>query len=203
MKRFSIFAIIITVIAASCVKDRLQPATTPVVISASDTLMYYWDFNNQDSSARNATFGVHSGAIYNYYCAYIDFTGGSNLNLKGASDSGTCLRLRNPSDSVIFHMSTVGYDSISVTFAEEASGSGSTQNALFYTTDGVNYISTALGNNSYTVGTTFATYSYSFAADPNVKNNSKFAIKIAQLNNNTGTTGNDRIDNLSISGVKQ
>ena len=165
--------------------------------------MYYWNFNNQDSSNRVADVAVHNGAHYSYYCAYIDFTAGSNLNLRNGADSGQCLRLRNPSDSVIFYMPTTGYDSISVEFAEEASGSGSTQNAIFYTTDGINYISTALGNNSYTVGTTFATYSYSFASDPNVKNNPKFAIKIAQLNNNTGTSGNDRIDNMSMSGVKQ
>ena len=204
MKRFSIFAILVTIIAASsCVKDRLQPATPVVVISASDTLMYYWSFNGADSSVRTADVAIHNGAFYSYYASYIDFTTGSGLNLRDGADSGSSLRLRNPYDSVIFHMPTTGYDSISVEFAAEASGSGPSQSAIYYTTDGVNYISTALGNNTFAIGTTFAAYSYSFASDANVKNNPKFAIKIVPLNNNTGTSGNDRIDNVSMSGVKQ
>ncbi len=203
MKKIFLFIALISIVAASCVKDRLQPVAGPVVISHADTLLYYWDFNTQDSSNRTPTYGVHTGAIYKYYCAYIDFTGGSNLNLHGASDSGQCLRLRNPYDSVIFYMPTTGYDSISIAFAVEASGSGPSSSAIYYTTDGVKYISTALGNNSFPIGTTFSAVTYSLQSDPNVKNNPKFAIKIVPLNNNSGTSGNDRIDNVSMMGVKQ
>ena len=203
MKRYFFFIAIITIAASSCIKDRLQPKAGPVVIPNGDTLMYYWSFNNADSSHRAPDFGVHSGGIYKYYCAYIDYTAGSVLNLHGTSDSGQCLRLRNPSDSVIFKMPTTGYDSISLSFAVEASSSGPSLNAVFYTTDGVHFISTGLTNNSYSVTTAFTLQSFSFAADPNTNDNPNFAIKIVQLNNNTGTSGNDRLDNLSLSGVRK
>jgi len=203
MKNILLFLIImISLVAASCVKDRIQPAAAPYIQPQGSVLMTYWDFNNQDSSKRAATYSVNTGAIFNYYCAYIDYTTGTKINLQRTSDSGQCLRVRNPSDSVIFHMPTTGYDSITVAFAEESSSSGPSSNAIFYTVDGVHFISTVLGNNSYAVTTSFQLYKFSFVADPNVKNNPKFAIKIVMLNNNTGTSGNDRIDNVSMSGVK-
>jgi hypothetical protein len=203
MKKILLFIVAVSVLAGACIKDRIQPAAGPVVTPNGDTLMYYWSFNAQDSSKKNADFGVHSGAYFSYYCSYIDYTGGSILNLIAGIDSGQCLRLRNPYDSVIFHIPTTGYDSISLKFAIEASSSGPSQNAIYYTTDGVHYISTALSNNSYGVATTFAVQSFSFSKDINTSNNPKFAIKIVPLNNNTGTSGNDRIDNVSVSGVRK
>jgi hypothetical protein len=199
MKKNLLFIAIILVTAASCVKDRIPPAVV-VVTPTSDTLMYYWNFNDQDSANHSPTFGVHSGAYFSYYCAYIDYTTGTPLNAVTASDSGSCLRLRNPSDSIVFHMSTVGYDSITIQLAEESSSSGPSQNALYYTTDGVHY--NAVGN-AYSVTTTFALYNFSVANDPNAGHNAKFAFKIVPLNNNTGTSGNDRIDNITLRGVRQ
>ncbi len=203
MKQLSFCVVLITVILSSCIKDRLQPAAGPVKVSAQDTLMYYWDFNAGDSSQRGATIAINKGAIYQYYCSYIDFTGGSNLNLRGTSDSGQCLRLRNPSDSVIFYMPTTGFDSISIQFSEEASGSGPSQNAIYYTTDGVHYVATAIGNNTFAVGTVFSLNTFGIYSDPAVNDNPKFAIKIVPLNNNTGASGNDRIDNVSMVGVRK
>ena len=192
--------------AASCVKDRIPPVVGPVVIPTSDTLMYYWSFNNADSANRAPDFAVpgHT-ATYKYYANYIDFTGGSGLNLIGATDTGECLRVRNPSDSLIFQLPTTGYDSIVLCYAAEASSttSGCTLNTITYTTDGTHYVSTALPNNQYTLGTTFALQTFNFSSDPNVNNNPKFAVKIQFSNNNTGTSGNDRFDNLSLLGVRK
>jgi hypothetical protein len=211
MRRYLLLIPVLVAIlcATGCIKDRVQPAgqgtTTGTPIPAGDTLMYYWSFNGADSSMRQADFGVHGGT-FNYYCAYIDYTGGSPINVQGgAADSGQCLRVRNPSDSLIFYMPTTGYDSVTFAFAEEASStsSGSTLNGISYTTDGVNYVTTALGNsNTYNIGITFALYTFNFSSDPATSNNPKFAIKITPLNNNTGTSGNDRFDNVTLSGVR-
>ena len=206
MKRNLFFIAIIIITAASCVKDRTMPAPSNPVISSNDTLMYYWTFNNSDSSARTPDFAVPGHAAYfSYYASYIDFTTGSGLNLIGGADTGECLRVRNPSDSLIFHMPTTGYDSIVMVYAEEASSttSGSTINNISYTTDGVHYVSTALGSNQYTVGTVFALNTFNFSSDANVNNNPKFAVKIQFANNNTGISGNDRFDNVSLLGVRK
>ena len=214
MKKNLLFITLILITAASCVKDRNPPAAGTgggtQNLPSGDTLMYYWNFNNQDSSARTADYSVPGlTGMYNYSASYIDFTGGSNLNLINGTDSGQCLRVRNPSQDLIFSMPTTGYDSVVLTYAEEASSttSGSTINTITYTTDGVNYISTALtnngGSNQASIGIVFGLYTFNFSSDPNVNNNPKFAVKITFSNNNTGTSGNDRFDNISLSGVRQ
>ncbi len=202
MKKLIFSIITLTIIAAGCVKDRLQSA---VVIGpvTSDTLMYYWNFNNADSSNHDPDFFVNTGARFNYYCSYIDYTTGSPLNLHMAADSGSCLRLRNPSDSVIFHMPTTGYDSLTLSFAERRSNSGPSSNIITYTVDGSHFTNTAIGANTYTIDTLFNQYTYVLGADPAINNNPKFAVKLTFANNNTGTTGNSRIDNFSLKGKKR
>ncbi len=179
----------------------------PVVTPTNDTLIYYWNFNKQDTTDHKPDFPTSGGsAFFAYDASYIDYTNGSTVNLIGpVSDTGTCLRVRNPSNSLIFVMPTTGYDSIVFAFAEEASStsSGSTINTISYTTDGTNYISTALSNNQYNVGIAFGLQTFSFSTDPNVNDNPKFAIKIEFTNNHTGTSGNDRFDNVTLSGVKK
>jgi len=209
-KNFLFIAIILITAASSCVKDRIPPVAGPVVIPAGDTLMYYWNFNNADSSNHKPDFSIPgTDAYFSYSASYVDYTGGSTLNLIGSTDSGECLRVRNPSTSLTFTMPTTGYDSVVLSYAEEASSttSGSTINTITYTTDGVNYISTALtnngGSNQASIGTAFTLYTFNFSSDPNVKNNPKFAVIITFSNNNTGTSGNDRFDNVSLSGVRQ
>ena len=207
MKRNLLFITIVLITAlSSCVKDRIPPATPVVTVSANDTLMYFWSFNNADSSNHKADFSIpgYTGN-FSYSASYVDYTGGSPLNLIGITDSGQCLRIRNPSNYLIFSMPTTGYDSVALSFAAEASSttSGSTINEVTYTTDGVNYISTALANNQYTLGITFSLQTFDFSKDPNVNNNPNFAVKITFVNNNTGTSGNDRFDNVALSGVRK
>ncbi len=203
MKKNLLYIAIILITAASCVKDRTAPATGPTQLPTGDTLMYFWSFNKADSTKRNADFS-RSGAIatFTYNSAYIDYTGGSNLNLIGITDSGQCLRVRNPATNVIFYMPTTGFDSVVMKFAEEASSSGPSINAISYTTDGTTFKSTALNNTPYNVTTSFVLQTFNFTSDPSVNNNPKFAVMITFVNNNAGTSGNDRIDNVSLSGVK-
>ena len=205
MKKYAfLLFVLVSIVAASCIKDRIQPPPKAVQAPTGDTLMYYWSFNSSDSSNPLPDFGVNNGAYFLYYASYIDFTTGSSLNLYGTdSTPGECLRVRNPSDSLIFYMPTTGYDSISFSFAVQRSSSGPAQNAISYTTDGTNYVTTALSNSVYQVDTTFELHTFNFASDPAVKHNSHFAVKITFTNNNTGTSGNDRFDNVSLSGVRK
>jgi len=206
MKRNLFFIAIILITAVSCVKDRTIPTAGPVVAASGDTLVYYWSFSSSklDSSVRKPDFTAKGAgaATFNYNAAYIDYTGGANVNLIGTTDSSQCLRVRNPSNYLIFTLPTTGFDSVVFSFAEEASSttSGSTINALSYTTDGVNYTTPA--GSQYNVTTSFTLQKFSFFSDPAVKNNPNFAIKITFANNNTGTSGNDRFDNIALLGVR-
>src|ERR1700722_10352031 len=101
MKRFLLVALPILLLAG-CIKKRMIPAAGPVIIPSSDTVMYYWSFNNFDSSKRSADFGVNPGGTFSYYASYIDSTAGTLLGALPGVDSGSCLRVRNPSDSIVF-----------------------------------------------------------------------------------------------------
>ena len=200
------------VTAASCVKDRLQNST-PVIITPSgdDTLVYYWNFNAKDSSIHKADFSFSGGnAFYTYYAGtsagtsgYVDFTTGTSINAQMNADSGSCLRLRNPADSVIFSLPTTGFKQVKLTYAEERTSSGASINTVYYTTDGVHYVSTALASNQYTLDTVFHQYAFDFSSDSAANNNPAFAVKIIFANNNTGVSGNDRFDNVSLLGIKK
>ncbi len=202
MKKLAFIVLSIIIITSGCVKDRKQGAVVvpPVV---SDTLMYFWNFNNADSSNHAPDVAVNTGAKFSYYSAYIDYIDGSVLNLQAGADSGMALRVRNPSDSLVFHMPTTGFDSVTFSFAERRSNSGPPLNTITYTVDGVNYINTAIGSNSYSVDTLFAKYNYILSSDPQINNNPKFAIKIQFTSGNTGTSGNDRFDNVCLKGKRR
>jgi hypothetical protein len=205
MKRLIILCTAATAILASCVKDRIQPPVSNVINTAGDSLIYFWDFNVEDSADRSPAFNAGGATTtYHYYSSYIDFTTGSGINLRTGFDTGSCLRVRNPSDSVIFVMPTTGYKDVVMQFAEQRSSSGPSINAISYTTDGVHYITTAInGLNTYTVDTAFSLHAFNFASDANTNNNAKFAVKILFSNNNTGASGNDRFDNVSLEGIKE
>jgi len=205
MKRLIILCTATAAILASCVKDRIQPPVSNVINTAGDSLIYFWDFNIEDSTDRSPAFNAGSAAAtYRYHSSYIDFTTGSGINLRTGFDTGSCLRVRNPSDSVVFAMPTTGYKDVVMQFAEQRSSSGPSINAVYYTTDGINYINTAISSvNTYTVDTTFGLHAFNFASDANTNNNPKFAVKIVFTNNNTGTSGNDRFDNVSLEGIKE
>ncbi len=74
---------------------------------------------------------------------------------------------------------------------------------FFFLSNGRALLSTAIGGNNYTAGSFLPKTFFSFAADPNVKNYQEFVVKIIPLNNNTGTSGNDTIDSVSMMGIKQ
>lgn len=205
MKRYSILILSFALFLSACVKDRTQPAVAPPVLGSGDSLMYYWDFDNTDSSKHGATYTITglSGASFKAYSSYVDYTTGTLVNVQRSGTGGSCLRVRNPSDSIIFTMPTTGYKNMTFQFAEQRSSSGPPQNAIYYTTDGKNYISSGLANNAYLVDTTFGLHAFDFSADANTNNNPKFAVKIIFSNNNTGTSGNDRFDNVTLFGEKQ
>lgn len=198
-----LYTISAVICLAGCVKDREQSAVVCNSQVKGDTVLYYWNFNTGDSAVKTPSVSLGAGATFKYYSSYIDFTTGSPLNAIAGDDSGMCLRVRNPSDSVIFFMPTTGYDSVTFSFAVRRSNNGPAQNSLLYTVDGTNYISDAIGANVYDIDTLFTRKEYRFACDPKVNNNPKFAIKLTMLNNNTGTSGNDRFDNVMLRAKKR
>ena len=211
-------AIVIPVLYSSCIKDRLQQAVLvvppPVNIPPVDTipvstdtalhLLDYWDFNTNDTSTLlMPTFATGSAAITYVSNYFDDVNPGSSFNVRNGDTTGDALRMRNPFTSVTFLFPTTGYKNPVFTFAAQRSSNGPSVNNIFYTIDGINFINDSLLTTSISLDTAWAAYKVDFTGVKRVSNNAKFAIQFISGNNNTGTSGNDRYDNVALDAYKQ
>lgn len=146
--------------------------------------------------------------------AWIDNVAGTTLNAQQGAAAGNSLRVRNPSDAMELriYMPTTNYQNISVSYALETSSTGSGQGteAFDYSVDsGVTWKTSALTVNGVTADTlnvaqtlytNFALVTIGFGSDTTVNNTTKLVLRIKFTKQNTGTSGNNRFDNLAVTG---
>ena len=181
-----------------------------VPFSYGQTVLHYWNFNNNTSIATitTPTISIVPGASINASItgiSAIDFAGGTgqnfsvlNLNAQNSDVSGTHLRFNDPIGSaLIFALPTSGYENIIVKFATRRSGSGAGSQTWSYSTDGTNYtlFTTILPNNG---DPALATLDFSAIATPD--NNPNFKLKVEFSVGSGGTAGNNRFDNYTVQG---
>jgi hypothetical protein len=162
--------------------------------------------------------GPGGATIYDY--------SSSNYSYFTSSDSGFAegngyLKVRNPSDScyMYLYIPTTGYKGISMQYAiSQSSTKGATYNVLSYSTDGgttwknltkamdtfnisgVYYPDTLLMSNSVTDNSSaWYPVQINFTSDASINNNANFILRFRMTGvNTTGTSGNDRYDNIAV-----
>jgi len=138
---------------------------------------------------------------------YMDnFTPGYDVNTQNNEIAGSGLRARNPSDTrnLLLSIPTTGYKTIIVQFATAASSSGAQTQNYSYTVDGTNFITDGLSIATFntTVDPNASLVSLDFSSIIGVEDNSNFKIKIAFSGSNaSGTSGNNRFDNVTVKGI--
>ncbi|REC49546.1 choice-of-anchor I family protein [Chryseobacterium pennipullorum] len=171
------------------------------------TLIHYWNFNNNTSAASITT---PSSTLVNGSLlpvaggtSLIDFAGGTgqnfnldNLNARNGDLPGTHLRFNNPIGGALqFNLPTTGYNNVMVKFSTRRSGQGAGTQLWSYSTDGV----------------TFTPYqsvmpqdanpqlvSFDFSAVSGVSDNPNFKLKVEFSATGGGTGGNNRFDNFTV-----
>jgi len=124
---------------------------------------------------------------------------GTTLNADGTDVSGQALALQNNANngqSLTAFANLTGFQNIGFSFAGQATRSGFNNDTLAYSTDGVNYTTVASGIN---LPLSFATQTFgpgSFTALDN-SSTAYFRLTFAGA---TSAAGNNRLDNLIISG---
>lgn len=214
MKKSLVCLVIALLTLNSCTEDRSIEANKPLVIDPASQLIFYWNFNSLagtltaaqpdfDASAATATItyeGTGAGFMDN------DGTTGYDLNLRKSALAGTLIKVRNPSDtrSLFFNMPTTGFKKVIVQFATARSANtGATVQRYSYTVDGVNYIQTGLSKITHnTTPDTPDLIVLDFSNIATVDNNANFKVKI-DFDGPTvsGTSGNNRFDNVSLEGI--
>lgn len=176
----------------------------------SQTLVHYWNFNNNSSIASLTTpnASLVSGSAITAIAggiSAIDAAGGTgqnfnvqNLNARNGDVSGTHLRFNDPIGGTLqFDLPTTGYQNIVVKFATRRSNSGAGTQNWFYSIDGTNYISfTSINPNNGDPA--LATLDFSGIIGAN--NNPNFKIKVEFTQGTGGTVGNNRFDNFTLEG---
>ncbi len=194
----------------------------------AQTLIHYWHFNNFNSgfaAATNPTNLVPYRADYSVgdtnlvkvafrvlpgtssaYTTYWDQTTGDTSNVKLSAGAGNCLRPRNPTDSMqlVFYIPSTGYKDIGFRYAAQRSSAsnGSAVNRFSYSIDsGATWITTGLSVDTFALSVAWASSPLISINNPLANNNPKLVFRmIFGGPGNTGTSGNNRIDNISVEG---
>lgn len=171
------------------------------------TLIHYWNFNNNTSAASvtapSSTLVSGSLAALAGGTSQIDFAGGTgqnfsvdNLNTRNGDAAGTHLRFNNPiGGSLQFNLPTTGYQNAVVKFTTRRSGQGAGTQSWFYSTDGTTFIpyQTVSPQDANPQLVTF-----DFSAVAGVSNNPNFKLKVEFSATGGGTGGNNRFDNFTM-----
>jgi hypothetical protein len=177
-------------------------------------LIYYWHFNNfvmvneQPVNALVADYQLFPNAN-----ATMTYAGGDpnidpvsegssqNLQLGEIADKGA--RVRNPSTgrSLIFNLPTTGIEDIQFLYSVKRTNFGQLINNVSYSLDGVNYITAGLSETSFDITIDYQLVSIDFSSIVGANNNPNFHIKIEFEGNVDQANGNNRYDNISLTGA--
>ncbi|MEI6506844.1 MAG: T9SS type A sorting domain-containing protein [Bacteroidota bacterium] len=195
-------------------------------------LMYYWHFNNLvnftsvqvspsifpiirpnyttlDSTKAFIKFAPLAGTVGNQLTFY-DNTTGDTVNARLGQPAGTCLRPRNPTDSMqlMVYIPSTGYKNFIIKFETQKSsaGNGGATDSMDYSLDsGVTWtnsgITPLVASNGTGAWMSPGSPITATINDLRAWNNSKLVFRIRfNAPGNTGTSGNVRVDNLTIEG---
>jgi len=181
---------------------------TAVFEEVNETLLYYWHFNDlpdDEVTSVPADHPVSSNALITYAGTgdgYMDDTSGCELNLRLGRDAGKGLRVRNPSDDreLVFTLPTTGHEDIRFSYAVRRTTNGAQAQAVEYrTTAGGDW--QQIGD-VITITEDYQLFSFDFTDIEAVNDNPDFQIRILFGGDNaSGTSGNNRFDNITVEGV--
>lgn len=174
------------------------------------TLIHYWNFNDNASAATittpTSTMVNGSLAAIAGGTSVIDFAGGTgqnfslqNLNARNGDGSGTHLRFNNPIGGALqFNLPTTGYNNIIVKFTTRRSGQGAGTQTWSYSTDGTTFVQFQTVNPQ---DADPQLITLDFSAVPGANNNPNFKLKVEFSATGGGTGGNNRFDNFTVDAV--
>lgn len=155
--------------------------------------LHQWDFED-DENLLDPAFtlgGGQLGVVDGPSTQVLAFTGGDFISQH--------LRINNPiGATVTFQLPTTGYRAIQLDFLTRRSGSGAGTQTLEYSTNGSDWIT--LENYSI-ANAPPQPRSFNFAAIEAADDNPDFAVRITFSEGSGGTAGNNRFDDVVLSGL--
>lgn len=203
-----------TMIKAIAYADGYEPSavvsqTYTINIPAEYAGIHYWNFNeNVPASSTNwtqpinATYG--SGVLtYSFTQAY-SYTG-TTINGVDGEVAGGCFVPRggvgniNNGEYFLLDIPTTGYEDIVITYVTQRTSTGFTNQQVIYSLDG-GETNVELTNVS-TIPSSWGAVTLDFSDIPGADNNPNFMVGFI-LSGATNTDGNNRIDNIQVTGTQ-
>lgn len=203
--RMALTTLLVVGALAACVEDDVLAPPPPNPAK----LIHYWHFNALPSGTLTtvaADSSLLAGAEIRYPgtgAGYMDNVDpGSDINARGGALAGLGLRPRNPANTreLIIIAPSTGYTDLVVSWAAQRSSAGAQQEEFFYSVNGgTTWV--AVGG-VLPISETWELKTISLAAIPATDNQAALRFRILFTGTGSdGTSGNNRIDNLSIEGV--
>lgn len=181
--------------------------------NTDEQIIHYWHFNNLKDALRNgSTYGVESDFSINttaqityegYGQGYMDDVAGSFLNSQMSHNAGSALRVRNPSNTreLILKVPTRGFEDIQFSYAVTRTNNGPTRKSLYYSTTGSDGDWILHESNIAVPQDIFVLKVFDFSDVPDISNNDNLLLKFTFDEQASGTSGNNRFDNIVVSGT--
>jgi hypothetical protein len=182
-----------------------------LMINAQEVI-HCWDFNDGSTTTTGAKWPspiptsarvVGNGTITHTVSDTENFAGSVSNACEGSmSGVSFCPRpgtsLVNNGSNMTMSFPTTGYENIGFSFWFQRTSTGFNDNSLQISTNGgVSFTEVAI----ISLGATNTTFSFNFDTIPAANDNPNFQIRIVFLNG-TGSGGNNRFDNLTLTGTQ-
>lgn len=187
-------------------------------------LIHYWHFNNTVTGAHLGAIPADYSTLSNASLIYKPVKGGGSDTTQSYIDNlagdvinqqpgygGCCgatnyaVRTRNPSDNMQFlwYIPTNKYENIVINYETQSSSTASGQHrqVFSYSLDSARtFITAGLPIAFDSAGLAWGKVKLDLSSIPAVNNTGKLVLKILFTAPNTGTSGNNRFDNISVEG---
>lgn len=167
-------------------------------------LIHYWNFNDTATlldptvSILNGMLGVLPGSS----TETVPGTGQgfAALNARLGEPAGSHLRVNNPIDAeMLLHLPTTEYSFLEFSYEKRRSGQGAGTQILEYTLNGIDYLPL---DSSNPVDGDPVVYTAPLSGIEGANDNPNFGIRIRFEEGPGGMGGNNRFDNIALTGIK-
>ena len=165
---------------------------------------HYWNFNSGTFGDAIVPLVGTGSAITTTAGATTEFLTGTDQgfvaqNARYGSPAAQHLRVNNPiGSSLVLMLPTTGFEKVTMSVETRRSGSGAGTQTWSYTLDGSNYVS--LGNITVVDGAP-PVIGWDFKSISGANHNPLFALKVTFSLGGGGAVGNNRFDNLVVTGT--
>lgn len=167
-----------------------SPDTFPQQPDVGNGVIYLSDFN-EDTTATGSYLTIQSfaGTTIN---AQPGYAAGGSLSVQGGPATS------NNGAAIVLSVSSSGYQDLQLSWAQRGTATGFNERRISWSLDGENFTEFAVDSGA--LGSSFQLRSYDFSDVSDLNNQDMVFFRIA-LDGASNATGNNRFDNLLITGV--